>query len=316
MTTRNNCLRLISWNTNGLNGAVKSGKVFSHLRYLQADVIFLQETHIKSSELNHIKKSWMGHLFHSKYSVRARGAAIIIRKGIHFEPTEVKADPNGRYVAVSGTLQGLPVTLACLYAPTWDDPDFFDKFFMALPNLNSHYIIIGGDFNLVQNVPLDRSSSKQTAVSKSANLISDFSNRLGLSDPWRASHPSDRVFSFFSGVHHTFSRIDFFLVDNRLLSKVSSTVYHPIVISDHAPTSVDLSLPTNYPDPRHWKFSSYMLADEEFRKYLSFQIEFYFSLNNSPEINIHPLWEAFKAYMRGQIVSYVSYTRKIESCPR
>lgn len=34
-------------NVNGVNEPVKRGKVLSYLRALQADVIFLQETHLK-----------------------------------------------------------------------------------------------------------------------------------------------------------------------------------------------------------------------------------------------------------------------------
>ena len=37
---------------------------------------------------------------------------------------------------------------------------------------------------------------------------------FSISDPWRFLNPSGRAYSFFSNVHHTFTRIDYFLIDN------------------------------------------------------------------------------------------------------
>ena len=38
----------------------------------------------------------------------------------------------------------------------------------------------------------------------------------------------------------------------------------------------------------------------------------FFDTNDSPEISRRTLWEAFKAFMRGQIISYVSTLKKAE----
>lgn len=73
-------IRLISWNVKGMNNNVKSNKVISHLQELKGDLFFLQETHLCKSESSRIKKPWMSHLFHSRFSERARGAAIIDTK--------------------------------------------------------------------------------------------------------------------------------------------------------------------------------------------------------------------------------------------
>lgn len=65
--------------------------------------------------------------------------------------------------------------MACVYAPTWDDDKFFIpshvSFFSSLPKADGHYLIIGGDFNLIQDPSLDRSSSNPQALSKSAKAL-------------------------------------------------------------------------------------------------------------------------------------------------
>ena len=48
-------VRLISWNTNGMNNTVKIGKVLTRLQQLKGDVMFLQETHLKTSDTPRIK---------------------------------------------------------------------------------------------------------------------------------------------------------------------------------------------------------------------------------------------------------------------
>lgn len=106
---------LISWNTKGMNNAIKIGKVLTHLQHLKGDVMFLQETHLKTSDTLRIKRAWMSHLFHSK----VRGAAIIIHKRVLFEPTNVILDTRYRHVIVSGILQNTPVVLVSVYAPTF-----------------------------------------------------------------------------------------------------------------------------------------------------------------------------------------------------
>lgn len=238
----------------------------------------------------------MSHLFHSKFSHKARGAAIIIHKNVRFELTNSISDPNGRYVIVSPTLQNTPVILASIYAPNWDDGNFFVNLFAQIPNADNHRIIMAGDWNLVQDVSLDRSSLTQATLSNSAKVVLHNASRLGLSDPWRFINPQSRAFSFFSHRHHTFSRIDFFLLDNNLIHLVNLCVYHPIAISDHSPTSVDINFPLGMSPPPLWKFNSPLLSDSEFRDYLS-TLSSYIEMNDTPSLG-------GSSGQRGQVISY------------
>lgn len=53
---------VISWNTKGMNKAVKIGKVMTQLQNLKGDIIFLQETHLKTLDIQRIKRAWMRHV--------------------------------------------------------------------------------------------------------------------------------------------------------------------------------------------------------------------------------------------------------------
>lgn len=73
-------VKLMSWNVRGLNGPVKRTKVFQHLKLHRADIVFLQETHLKISDHKRLRRPWVGQVFHSLFDSKARGAAILISK--------------------------------------------------------------------------------------------------------------------------------------------------------------------------------------------------------------------------------------------
>lgn len=50
----------ISWNTKGPNNAVKQGKVLTHLKKFNAEIAFLQETHLKNQGHFWLRKGWVG----------------------------------------------------------------------------------------------------------------------------------------------------------------------------------------------------------------------------------------------------------------
>lgn len=188
----------ISWNVKGLNNLVKRSKVFSHLKSLKPDVILLQETHLNINSQKRLSCKWIGQIYHSRLNYKARGTAVLIRKGILFEYSEVISDANGRYIVVVGKLFNTPIIIANIYGPNWDNAQFFLNFFSTLPDLNSYKLTLGGDFNCVLNAQLDRSSVRSNALSSAAVAINSLLRSYSLSDPWRTKNPNTKQFSFFS----------------------------------------------------------------------------------------------------------------------
>lgn len=228
-------IRFLSWNVKGLNSPIKRSKIFSHLKRLKSDVIFLQETHLRDRDHVRLRCPWVGNVFHSTFNSRARGVAILINKRVQFTPLKIMADKNGTYLIVVATLCNNPVLLVNVYAPNFDNPGFTDKLWSILPFLDTHLLILAGDLNCVIDPTLDRSNPRTLAQSSMSKSIPDFMSKNGFVDPWRFYNPSARTYSFYSQVHQSFSRIDYFFIDNSLIPKVTASDYHAIVISDHAP---------------------------------------------------------------------------------
>ena len=65
-------------------------------------------------------------------------------------------------------------------------------------------------------------------------------------------------------MHHTFTRIDYFLIDNRLLPAVHSCTYNPLVISIHGPVILELNWKGHTKTRQPWRFNTRLLSDDDF----------------------------------------------------
>ena len=303
-------VNFVSWNVKSLNHPVKRRRVLTHLNHLKADIAFLQETHLRTTDQYRLRGGWIGQSYHSNFGSKARGAAILISKNIPFVMSGTVSDPMGRFIIVTGRLYGFPVILANIYAPNWDDHTFFTNTFSRIPNMDSHHLILGGDTNCVLSSNLDRSSSKTSSESKSAQTIQLFLQAYGVADVWRFLNPTSRGYSFFSPVHKTFSRIDYFFIDKKLLPMVTTCEYQSIVISDHAPLNMKLRIPYTNSSYRPWRLNSLLLSEDTFVNFINTEIKFFLAHNQTPEISFSTVWESLKAYLRGQVISYCAMRKK------
>lgn len=202
------------------NGDVKRDRVLAHLKKLKANLIFFQETHLRNKDNGYLHRGWVGQVYHSSFQAGSRGAAMLISKAISFICSKSFSDRQGRYIVVEEKFYNVPLTLVCVYALNYDDDQFFSSLWYLIPNLNSQGLIIGEDFNCVLDPKLDRSSQTSQPLSRSARNIEWFLKDYGTVNPWWLKNPSSCCYSFFSPVHQSYSWIDYFLVDCKLLSYV------------------------------------------------------------------------------------------------
>ena len=100
---RRDDITFCSWNVNGVNEPVKRGKVLTHLKSLQADVIFLQETHLKNDSYTRLRCRGIQHIYHSNFSVKARSTVILIRRGVPFKHPSIHHLPLVRGSGCGGS---------------------------------------------------------------------------------------------------------------------------------------------------------------------------------------------------------------------
>ena len=127
-----------------------------------------------------MSRDWVGQVFHSNFHSKSRGAAILVDKSTPFVASEAIADPKGQNVIVTGKLFSIPLVRASVYAPNWDGTSFISSFLSAIPNLDFHLLILGGDFNCTMSPVLDKSSRRTTGPSKCTLLIQYFPQKYAM----------------------------------------------------------------------------------------------------------------------------------------
>lgn len=92
--------------------------------------------------------------------------------------------------------------------------------------------------------------------------LAQFISSSGLFDVWRCQHSSEKDFTIFSNVHHTYSRIDLLLVDTFILQKVKADI-HYIMWSDHAPIYISVGVNHTNTRANRWRNDVYTLSQPE-----------------------------------------------------
>ena len=97
-----------------------------------------------------------------------------------------------------------------------------------------------------------------------------------------------------------------YLVSASLISTVSRSWYDSIIISDHALVSFILNMPQSLNYSPRWRLQAFWLRDPKFIEFIGTQIDYYFE-DNTNQTSAAIRWEAFKAFLRGQMINFTSF---------
>ena len=153
-----------SINVNGLNDPNKRNTIFNHFKNCGDDIFFLQDLRADSkNKLDKWLQKWEGPS-HSTGKDKSSSIAILFMKNTNFEVNKISENENGRFLLVNGTKDDKNVTLCNINAPS--GPQKLKELKLFFENLkdsisefqpDNSKLILGGDFNCVTNVDLDRS---------------------------------------------------------------------------------------------------------------------------------------------------------------
>uniref|UniRef100_A0A669E357 Reverse transcriptase domain-containing protein n=1 Tax=Oreochromis niloticus TaxID=8128 RepID=A0A669E357_ORENI len=303
MTSYKN-FKFISWNVRGMVKLVKLKQVITRLKQLESSIAFIQETHLLREDLVKVRRRWPGKVLASCCPSHSRGVMVLIHNSVPFQVNNTIYDKAGRFLVVQGTLLKETLNLVNVYGPNDDNPSFFENLFLLIATLPGK-IILAGDLNCTLDPKLDRSSRIDTSHSQTRKKIQQYLKDLNLCDPWRIQNPNKREFSCYSAVFKSYSRIDYFLISSSLLPNITKCIYDSIVLSDHAPTSLFYKVEQVNSRSNKWRLHPKWIHDSDFIKFVGEHIDLYFSINTT-QTTAAIRWEAFKAYIRGQMISFTS----------
>ena len=253
-------MQIISWNVNGVRASVKKGLI-NIINDSGADIYCLQETKAQDEQVQEALTDLDGfHIYSNSATKKGYSGVAIISKE---EPIAVTSDmgveehdDEGRiicaeyadfylvnvYVPNSGSgLKRLE------YRATWDEA--FKNYLADLQKKKP--VVVTGDFNVAhQAIDLKNDKSNYNKTSGYTQTEIDGLNgilSIGLVDSFRQMHPEEVKYSFWSTrfnsrANNTGWRIDYFLVSDALMPKVTDAfIDNDTFGSDHCPVGVVMS---------------------------------------------------------------------------
>lgn len=314
-------LKLCSFNVRGINDKKKRCDVFAWLKRKHCDIYLLQETHSTKEIENSWQSEWGYKMFSSSHSSKSRGVAILLNNTFQFSVIKTITDSEGRFVLIKLLINDQPVVIANVYGPNDDDPTFFDIIQTKLGEFDNSTIILGGDFNVVQDYTKDTLNLINRQNPKSHEAIKNLKNELDLYDPWRILNPETKMFTWHNSVNKQ-SRLDYFLTSLDLLNYIETTDIKPGYRSDHSIIYMLISLDFKPRGPGLWKFNNSLLQDDayinEIKELINLTLKQYQDRNSNEtnpmtrEYTIcdKTLFEVLKMEIRGKTIGYSAAKKK------
>lgn len=246
-------MKCISWNVNGLRAC--AGKGFAEVfKALDADFFCLQETKMQAGQLD---LSFEGYQSYWNYAEKKgySGTAIFTRHqplsvsyGIGIE----EHDHEGRVI----TLEMPDFYMVTVYTPNSQDGlrrldyrmQWEDDFQAYLHRLDQHKpVVVCGDMNVAhQEIDLKNPKTNTRNAGFTDEERAKMTQLLGSGfvDTFRYLHPEEIQYSWWSyrfkaRENNVGWRIDYFLVSERLASRLQSASIHTEIMgSDHCPVEV------------------------------------------------------------------------------
>ena len=296
---------IVTWNVRGLGSPTKRQKIHTYLNRRKAQIVCLQETHLAKGEAVKLQRRWRGQIFATESSAFARGALIWIRAGVPFEVTSSRIDKEGRWVLVHGRLDGQEVLIGSIYVPNQGQLEFLNGLSANLREFETDRIILGGDFNTILDIDLDRSTPplRGAPAHRLAKGTLEWMEHWGLVDIWRLQHGRLKEYSYYSAVHDIHVRLDRIVCTRNICIDMLSSEYLCRTYSDHNPLKIRYNSNGAQSSASQWRFQPVMLEDQAFREDLAAHILEYFELNDKSTSSRIMEWEAFKVVLRGFCMS-------------
>lgn len=249
-------MKLISWNVNGLRACAQKG-FFDFFNAQQADIFCLGETKMQPEQADfdltgyHVYWNSAEKKGYSGTAVFSRVEPLSVRYGLGID----QHDHEGRAI----TLEYEDFFLVNVYVPNSQDglkrldyrmqwEDDFRAYVQALDAQKP--VIICGDMN-VAHTEIDLKNPKTNR--RNAGFTDEERTKMtqlleaGFVDSWRSQNPGvEGVYSWWSYRFQARQknagwRIDYFLVSQRLMERVTAThIYTDILGSDHCPVGLEL----------------------------------------------------------------------------
>ena len=199
------------------------------------------------------------------------------------------------------------LTLANIYAPNKDDPNFFDTFFDRRSCFKYDDEVIGGDFNLVLDVKKDKKNGIARTHQNALEVVKDAMENMELCGVWRIFNPDCKRYIWRQRQPEIHCRLDLFLASQSILGISTHTDITPGFKTDHSLIALSLALHSNPRKNGFWKLNTSLLADNNFIHIETIKIAIHETANEYKDdklVNPLLLWDMIKLKVREKSITY------------
>lgn len=298
---------IYSMNARGLGNKFKRNQVFLWLKNQAGAIYFIQETHSTDTSEKLWSDEWGDTIYFCHGNSNSRGVCILMNN-LDLDIHKQYQDDNGRVLILDTTINGQKFTLANIYGPNDDNPTFFEKIENALCEFDCESVIIGGDFNFVFDVNIDKKGGRKVTKVHAKQIVNSIMDSFDLVDIWREKHPNLQQFTWRSHNPSIQCRLDYFLISFNLFAQIDKCEISPGFKSDHSLIKINI-VPTNEARGRgFWKFNTSLLHDPDYVDLINNCI--HDTKQNETQMNPSMLWEFMKCQIRSITIQYSSKLSK------
>ena len=158
-------LSIGSLNVRGINFDVKRKAVFQWAKIKRFDILFLQECYCSVDKEDEWENEWEGKIIYSHGTKHSKGVMMLFSKNFDFQILQQNIDNEGRYIMCKLEVNDEIFWCVNIYAPNTmqEKRVFFENIDSLVEELDiseSDNLIIGGDWNSIQNSALDKMGGK------------------------------------------------------------------------------------------------------------------------------------------------------------
>ena len=285
----NHCIKLVSYNVQGLCSFKKRQKIISRLLYdqsgAQPDIVCFQDTQSTGNCERNWKNNFKYDLIfsHADDTTDARGLLVGLHPGLNYSINHKLVRKS--FILIDCIIEGVSYTLLNVYlnhhSSTTKMMHMLEDIWMAVEKFPNQKLIAVGDFNVVADPKLDLASHKvpegHIARHALARKFSIFMEETGLCDTFRILNPEARRFSWHS--YTCASRLDYILVSELMMNYTRSTDIRVSYCSDHSPIYCSFYSQRNPPGRGVFRFPSFLCSDPVFKEQLSVEINSFIQNN-------------------------------------
>ena len=299
-----------SFNVRGLGNKLKLNQMLTWLKTQSYNICLLQETHLTKEHIEHIKKEWDGEIYLSGTKTNAEGVCILFSSNISVKVLKHEEIVTGRFQSIDVIINEKEMNIINIYGPNTDDFEFYKKVEDYLLKHNENNFIIGGDFNTVINIDIDKKNGRNDTHKKCRNIINSIIETNNLIDIWRLLNPNKMQYTWHSNTTPIiFSRLDFFLISDNIVNYTNSCKIKAGYKSDHSLVNINLDLLKIQKGPGYFKLNNSVLLDTVYQNKIKDSIAEITEINKNA--NPNTIWELIKGTVRNETIKFTTQKKKM-----